>query len=231
MLEFKDLRLMRDTFTLAADFAVERGKRVAIIGPSGAGKSTLLDAVTGFLDPVAGQVIWNGADITDVYPEERPVSVIFQDGNLFPHLSVSQNVGLGFRPSLKLSDAERNRLSDVLDQVGLAGMEKRRPADLSGGQQSRVALARALVQARPLLVLDEPFSALGPALRREMLDLVSEVVERLQATLLMVTHDPDDARYFADQVVFVSDGQASPPHETITLFNNPPPALSEYLGK
>lgn len=230
MLELRSVSLVRDAFALEADFTVASGAKVAIIGPSGAGKSTLLDAVLGFLAPAQGEILWDGQVISDKFPQDRPISAIFQDSNLFPHLTVAQNVGLGIRPGLTLTDIERQRISAVLDQVGLAGLETRRPAALSGGQQSRVALARVLVQARSLLVLDEPFSALGPALRHEMLDLVSEVVERLGATLLMVTHDPEDARYASDHVIFVDGGVAQAPEETESLFRTPSPALAAYLG-
>ena len=156
--------------------------------------------------------------------------MLFQDGNLFPHLTVAQNVGLGLRARLRLTETEHSRVEQALDRVGLAGMRDRKPAALSGGQQSRVALARVLVQGRDLLLLDEPFAALGPALKTEMLDLVSELVEESGATLLMVSHDPTDARRIADQVVLVVEGQAYPPQETAQLLDDPPPALKAYLG-
>ena len=101
---------------------------------------------------------------------------------------------------------------------------------MSGGQQSRAALARVLVQARPLVLLDEPFAALGPALRNEMLDLVQELIEETQAALIMVTHAPEDVRRVADQVIFVADGVAQQPAPAAALMSNPPPALRDYLG-
>jgi thiamine transport system ATP-binding protein len=156
--------------------------------------------------------------------------MLFQDNNLFPHLTVAQNVGLGIRPALRLSADESARVSDALGRVGLAGLEARKPAELSGGQQSRAALARVLVQARPLVLLDEPFAALGPALRNEMLDLVQELIEETQAALIMVTHAPEDVRRVADQVIFVADGVAQQPAPAAALMSNPPPALRDYLG-
>ncbi|MCL4104912.1 UNVERIFIED_CONTAM: hypothetical protein GTU68_018619 [Idotea baltica] len=207
------------------------GSKTAIIGPSGAGKSTLLSAISGFHGPDRGDVIWNGTSMMNAASEARPLSVIFQDGNLFPHLSIGQNVGLGIRPNLRLTQAEKDRCEAALTSVGLSDMSDRMPGALSGGQQSRAALARVLLQAQPLLILDEPFAALGPALRKEMLDLVADVVARLGATMLMVTHDPDDARYIADQVIFVADGVASAPVPTDAIFANPPKALADYLGK
>jgi len=217
-------------FFLNADLQVEAGQKVAVIGPSGAGKTTLIEAIAGFLPVRRGRVLWQGQDMTDTAPGKRPVAMLFQDGNLFPHLSVAQNVGLGLRPDLRLDTAQQGDVARALARVGLSGMEARKPAALSGGQQSRAALARVLAQARPLLLLDEPFAALGPALKGEMLDLVAGLVDEVGATLLMVSHDPNDARRIAGQVVLVAEGQAYAPQATGELLDNPPPALRDYLG-
>jgi thiamine transport system ATP-binding protein len=219
-----------DGFEVLADWSVAAGRRVAIIGPSGAGKSTLVNAVAGFLPVVQGRIRCAGADITDRPPGQRPVAMLFQDGNLFPHLSAEANVGLGLRPDLRLGQAERAKVAAALDRVGLDGLGHRRPGDLSGGQQSRVALARILVQARPVILLDEPFAALGPALRAEMLDLVSDLAAETGALMMMVTHDPGDARRIADEVVFVDTGVARAPVSTQALLDDPPDALRAYLG-
>lgn len=230
-LELNDILLEQGDFQLAADMHLPAQGRVAIIGPSGAGKSTLLALIAGFLAPTRGALIWNGKDITKAPPAERPVAMLFQDGNLFPHLSVYENAALGVNPKLKLSAEERAGVLRALERVGLGGMEARKPAQLSGGQQSRAALARALVQARPLLVLDEPFAALGPALKAEMLELVEEIAAERGALVLMVSHDPSDAKCFAREVVVVADGVAHAPREVRALFENPPQALRDYLGQ
>ncbi|MCV2882004.1 thiamine ABC transporter ATP-binding protein [Actibacterium sp. XHP0104] len=230
MLTLEGLVYRSDDFSLSADFAVPPGARVAVIGPSGSGKSTLLDMIAGFLAPVQGRVLWQGNDLTRMPPGDRPISLLFQDNNLFPHLTVAQNVGLGLRPDLRLSADQRAAVGAALARVGLAGYEARKPAALSGGQRSRVALARVLLRARPLMLLDEPFAALGPALRAEMLMLVRELADETGATVLMVTHDPRDARALGDQTVLVAGGLAHPPQPTEALFNDPPPALRAYLG-
>lgn len=230
MLEFRDVSVTLGDFHLAADFSVPAGARVAVIGPSGSGKSTLLSMISGFLRPDRGMVLWNGQDLEPLTPGQRPVSVLFQDQNLFPHLSVAQNVGLGLRPDLRLDAAQSDAVSRALARVGLPGMGARRPAQLSGGQQSRVVLARVLLSARPILLLDEPFGALGPALKAEMLDLLAEIADRTGATVLMVTHDPDDARRFAPLTLVVDQGRVHPPVETAPLLDNPPEALRAYLG-
>ncbi|MDK3075033.1 ATP-binding cassette domain-containing protein [Sedimentitalea sp. JM2-8] len=230
MLKLEAVVIDNGGFDLKADFDVPTGAKVAVIGPSGAGKSTLIGGIAGFLPVRAGRIVWHGQDIGHADPGKRPVAMLFQDGNLFPHLTVAQNVGLGLHPDLRLNQAERDRVASAIARVGLAGMETRKPAALSGGQQSRAALARVLVQGRPLLLLDEPFAALGPALKVEMLGLVEDLVRETGATLLMVSHDPGDARRIADQVVLVTEGVACPPRDTAALLDDPPPALRDYLG-
>ena len=229
-IRFENVRLQVGAFTLTADLEIASGARVAVMGPSGAGKSTLLAGLCGFLPLAAGRIVIAGQDITNAAPGARPVATLFQDGNLFPHLTAVQNLGLGLRPDLRLSREEACAVQTALDRVGLAGLGGRKPAQLSGGQQSRVALARVLLQRRAVLALDEPFAALGPALKAEMLDLVGEVAQETKATVLMVTHDPADARRLTDETVLVAEGRAHPPAPTGTLLDDPPAALREYLG-
>ena len=230
MLRLEGARVVRGEFSLSADLTVETGGRVAVMGASGSGKSTLLDLVAGFAEPETGRVLWEGRDLTPLPPGERPISMLFQDSNLFPHLSAARNVGLGIRPDGRLDAAQKARVADALRAVGLAGMEERLPGALSGGQRSRVALARLLVQARPLALVDEPFAALGPALRVEMLELMAALLDRTGATLLMVTHAPEDARRLCPQTVLVEGGRAHPPRATGPLLDDPPEALQAYLG-
>lgn len=230
MLTLDKLHLAQGGFHLRADLSVPTGARVALIGPSGAGKSTLLAAIAGFLPPNAGRILWEGQDITATPPGARPLSILFQDQNLFAHLSVAQNIGLGLDPRLRLARADHARIEATLERIGLAGMGARKPAELSGGQQSRVALARALLRARPLLLLDEPFAALGPALKAEMLGLCDAICAEQGTTLLMVTHDPADARALCPETILLAEGVAHPPRPTGALLDNPPPGLRAYLG-
>lgn len=229
MLHLEKTVLSLGSFTLAADLRIYRGESVAIIGPSGAGKSSLLALVAGFLKPSRGRVLWDEHDVTALPPGARAVSILFQEHNLFPHLSVSQNIGLGRSPKLKLTAQDRRDVLGVMDRVGLQGLGDRRPAQLSGGQRSRVALARVLLRREPLLLLDEPFAALGPGLRKEMLGLVREVAAETGATVLIVTHDPQEAQGFAARTIFVDCGTAEGPFETKALFATPPEGLLTYL--
>ncbi len=230
MLQIDQVALCSGSFRLTADLTLATGARVAVIGPSGAGKSTLLAAIAGFQPLAAGAIRWQGQDLGPLPPGARPLTILFQDSNLFAHLSVAQNIGLGLRPDLRLAAAEWHRVDGVLDRVGLTAMASRKPGALSGGQQSRVALARALIRARPLLLLDEPFAALGPALTAEMLALVAEICTETGATLLMVTHHPDDATTLTPETLVVADGAVTGPFATALLLANPPPALRRYLG-
>jgi thiamine transport system ATP-binding protein len=231
MLRLDGLEIVQGDWRMTADLAIARGSATALLGPSGSGKSTLLAVIAGFLAPARGLVLWQGRDLTPLAPAERPVTLLFQEHNLFPHLSAAQNVGLGLRPDLRLDAPARARVDEALAAVGLASLGARRPRELSGGQRQRVALARALLRARPILMLDEPFAALGPALRAEMLDLVARIRADQAATLLLVTHDPADARRIADQVILVDGFRAQPPVETQALFADPPPELRAYLGR
>jgi thiamine transport system ATP-binding protein len=231
MLTLDDLEMRWGDWRLSADFTVPTGARVALLGPSGAGKSTLLATIAGFQDPDQGRILWNGVDMAGTTPADRPVAIIFQDNNLFPHLTAAQNVGLGLRPDLKLGAEQRAKVEGALARVGLDGLGARKPGQLSGGQAARVALARALLRNKPLILLDEPFGALGPALRADMLRLVADLAEETGATLLFVSHEPGDARAIADQVILVAEGRAAAPAPTDDVFADPPPALRDYLGQ
>ena len=230
MLRFDSCEIENGAFRLAADLEVSTGKIVAVIGPSGGGKTTLVEAVAGFLPLRGGNISLENNEISNLDPGKRPVAMLFQDGNLFPHLTAAQNVGLGISPALKWPPGAAERVDDALIKVGLQGMGGRKPAALSGGQRARVALARLMVQDREIFLLDEPFAALGPALKSDMLDLVAKLAKDSGATVLMVSHDPGDAKQIADEVLLVADGKAHPPVATDRLFADPPEALREYLG-
>ncbi|PWK76398.1 thiamine ABC transporter ATP-binding protein [Aminobacter sp. AP02] len=207
------------------------GEITAIMGPSGAGKSTLLNLVAGFEIPREGRVLIGDADVTSLPPAGRPVSMVFQENNLFAHLDVAKNVGLGRSPALRLSASDRHDVATALTRVGLAGMENRLPRELSGGERQRVALARVLVRDRPILLLDEPFASLGPALRADMLDLLASVQAERRMTVLFVTHQPEDARKLAENMVFVEFGTVAATGKTDDFFGNSgPDGFRHYIG-
>lgn len=221
----------RPEMDFAFDLAVPASARVVIVGPSGAGKSTLLDLVAGFERPLSGRVRIGEEDVTDAPASARPVSAVFQDNNLFAHLDVAANVGLGCRPDLRLSADERAIVGEAIGRVGLSGKEARRPEALSGGERQRVAIARALVRRRPVLLLDEPFASLGPALRDSMVALLADLNAETSMTVLMVSHDPRDALKFEADLVFVEAGRiAAKGPAPLLLSPQGPAALKAYLG-
>ncbi|HGY1229769.1 TPA: thiamine ABC transporter ATP-binding protein ThiQ [Citrobacter farmeri] len=207
MLKLTDITWLYHHLPMRFTLSVARGEQVAILGPSGAGKSTLLNLIAGFLTPARGTLLIEGEDHTTTPPSRRPVSMLFQENNLFSHLNVEQNIGLGLDPGLKLSAEQKEKRRHIAQQMGIETLMARLPGELSGGQRQRVALARCLVREQPVLLLDEPFSALDPALRQEMLALVSDICRARQLTLLMVSHSVEDAARIASRSVVVADGR------------------------
>lgn len=229
MLRLEGLTIAYPDFTGIYDLAVPRGALCAVVGPSGGGKTTLLSAIAGFETVSAGTLTFDGADLLPLPPARRPVGLLFQDFNLFPHLTAAENVGLGLRPDLRLSAGQRAEVEAALARVGLDGFGPRRPAALSGGQRQRVALARALAMKRPLLVLDEPFAALDPGLRRDMIALVDRLRRDQGLTVVMSIHTPEDVADRADLMAFVRDGRVvacGPPGTVLAL-----PELDAFLGR
>lgn len=191
------------------DCRIETGAITAIAGPSGAGKSTLLNLIAGFERPQSGRILITGTDKTVSHPSERPISVVFQDHNLFAHLDIFTNVALGISPSMRLSSTDRDSIETALSRVGLAGFGRRMPASLSGGEKQRAAFARALVRNKPVLLLDEPFASLDADLRRQMSDLLIELHRETSNTVVMITHDREEIARVADRVVRVEAGRVS----------------------
>lgn len=203
----KDVEVRFQATSLLFDCVIPAGQIVAVVGASGSGKSTLFNVIAGFEEPEQGTVNILGEDMAGRLPAERPVSVIFQEHNLFAHLDAATNVGFGVSPALRLSAADRAKVADALKRVGLDGFGGRLPPTLSGGERQRVALARALVRHRPLLLLDEPFAALDPGMRAEMRELLRDLHDEEGNTILMITHHPDDVRLLADRVLFLDRGR------------------------
>jgi thiamine transport system ATP-binding protein len=214
------------------DLTAAKGEFLGIIGPSGSGKSTLLNLIAGFETPVSGRVEITGSNMTALPPAMRPVSMIFQDNNSFAHLDVWTNVALGLSPSLHLDAHARVRIDDALRATGLEDYARRKPGEVSGGERQRIAIARALVRDKPVLLLDEPFTALGPKLRRDMLDLVLSLHKARGLTTLMVSHHPEDARQAADRTAFIFEGRilaVAPTEELFAATRHP--EIVEYLGE
>ena len=207
MLKFCNVSYQYQQEKFSFNFAVEKGNVVAVLGGSGAGKSTLLNLVAGFITPSSGDILIAGESVVNIEPHKRPLAMLFQERNLFEHLSVADNIGLGLHPGLKLSPRQHQQVQEICKQLGIDQLLARFPEQLSGGQKQRVALARCFVQKKPLLLLDEPFSALDPVLREEMLAIVKELARKQSVTVLMVTHHISDALNAASHYLFVEQGK------------------------
>lgn len=223
------------------DLTVAKGSFTAVLGSSGSGKTTLLRVIAGFEVPDHGVVELDGRILTDgstiVPPEQRNVGIVAQDGALFPHLNVHDNIAYGLRARRTSGRWRRRfakpdaRVEELLELVGLAGYGDRSPNQLSGGQQQRVALARALAPGPGLLLMDEPFSALDAGLRSSLREEVRDLLGSLNTTVVLVTHDQNEALSMADHVVIMRSGrviQAGTPDE---LYRHPVDrATAEFLG-
>jgi len=230
MLQVKNLIVDLGSFRLTADFEIERGSLISIVGPSGAGKSSLLNALAGFIPLTSGVIKWNGSDFTKLDPGLRPLSILFQDYNLFSHLTVKDNIAIGLRPNLKLNDLETDLVNSVIEEVGLSKFKFIKPFQLSGGQRTRVSLARSIVRSKPILLLDEAFSGLGPALRSEMIKLIKDKSIKEGITLIMVSHHIKDAIELDQKVIFVNDGETMKPTNVSNFINSHDENIRGYIG-
>ena len=231
MISLEDVCFRYEDMEMRFDTVFSKGSFTAVIGPSGAGKSTLLNLIAGYERPLSGRIMIAGKDMTHTPPAERPVSMIFQDNNVFAHLSVWDNVAIGLSPKLKLDATQRVHVEAALTRTGIAGLAQRKPNEISGGERQRVAIARALLRDQPVLLLDEPFAALGPALRRDMLELLVELQKDRKLTVLMVSHQPEDAQQAASHTAFLDGGQIVAMRPTVEFFTSTDvPGLEAYLG-
>lgn len=212
------------------DLEVRTGEMVAVLGPSGSGKTTLLRVAAGLETPESGDVLLDGTSVLDDLPERRDVTVMFQKPHIFPHLDVRDNVAFADRVR-GLGRRERHVAARrYLDLVHLGDLARRRPHQLSGGQEQRVALARALAAERRVMLLDEPFSSLDTGLRRSMHELLGEVRAALSPTIVMVTHDLEEAG-LAERVAVLVDGRIEQQAPVAALYARPASlAVSRLVG-
>jgi len=185
--------------------SVQAGEIIAILGQSGSGKSTLLDLIAGFLNSSSGSIKLDENNLTNQAVEKRPITILFQNHNLFEHLSVQKNILLGVNKVLKENIEDVNKVQAILGEVGLEKYEHTLASSLSGGQQQRVALARVLIRREPILLLDEPFTGLDVDTRAQMLDLVKKITIENNLHTIMVTHDIQDCERIANRVYKVQN--------------------------
>jgi spermidine/putrescine transport system ATP-binding protein len=214
------------------NLTVERGEFFSLLGPSGCGKTTTLRLIAGFDPPDSGRVRLEGRDVTNLPPQRRPVNTVFQNYALFPHLTVWENVAFGPRARGLAAADIRRRVAEALAVVQLEPLARRRPHELSGGQQQRVALARALVNRPVALLLDEPLAALDPFLRRSVQGELKRIQRELGLTVLMVTHDQEEALALSDRLAVMRAGRIEQEGTPRQLYDAPTnPFVAEFLGR
>ncbi len=194
-----------DTDLYRYSMSVQSGEIISILGQSGSGKSTLLDLIAGFLSATSGSIKLNDKDLTNLSVEKRPLTILFQNHNLFEHLTVQKNILLGVSKVLKENIIDVEKVQGILVEVGLEKYEHSLASTLSGGQQQRVALARVLMRREPILLLDEPFTGLDAQTRVQMLDLVKKITIEHNLHTIMVTHDIQDCERIANRVYQMQD--------------------------
>jgi spermidine/putrescine ABC transporter ATP-binding subunit len=210
---------------------IRQGEFFALLGPSGCGKTTLLRILAGFEEPDTGAVRLDGADLLAVPAHRRPVNLMFQSYALFPHMSVEKNVAYGLERERLPRQEIRERVSEVLETVGLAAHARRRPHQLSGGQRQRVALARAIVKRPRLLLLDEPLSALDKKVRAEMQLELKRLQHEVGITFVVVTHDQEEAMSLADRIAVMQSGGIEQVDAPIALYDRPrTPFVAGFIG-
>lgn len=233
MLEATDLTVRFDATAAldGADLTVEDRSIHVLMGPSGSGKSTMLRAIAGLEDPAAGEIAWNGRSVLGVPAHKRGFGLMFQDYALFPHRDVAGNVAFGLRMQKLAAGQIERRVDEILELVGLPGYENRSVSTLSGGERQRIALARTLAPRPRLVLLDEPLGALDRSLREHLLIEMRAIFDRVEATVLYVTHDREEAFTIGDRVAIIRDGEIVADDTPEGLWHRPPDGwTARFIG-
>ena len=232
--EVKDLvKTYGDVYALKnVDLKIAEGEYFVLLGPSGGGKTTLLRSIGGFIRPDSGNVTIKGQNVDNLPPEKRPTSMVFQGFALFPHMSVSQNIGYGLKIKSIEKEVISSKVSKMMDLVGLTGLSNRMPHELSGGQQQRVQLARALILENDVLLLDEPLSALDAQLRKDMCIELKRLQKTVGITFVHVTHNQEEAMSVADRIAIIADGEMLEEGTPEEIYSNPKNKFTaEFIGE
>lgn len=222
------------TFKASDDvsFGIEKGKLVGLLGPSGSGKTTILRMLAGLEKQDEGDVIIDGKNVNTLTPDQRKIGFVFQSYALFPYMTVYDNIAYGLKVQKRDKKFIKNRVHELLELVGLPGVEKRYPDQLSGGQRQRIALARALAPQPEVLLLDEPFAAIDAKVRKELRSWLRETIDKVGITSIFVTHDQDEAIEIADEIIITNKGRIEQVGNPVEIYGNPKtPFVAQFIGQ
>lgn len=224
--------LQKNSILKHINLEINTGEFISLLGASGCGKTTLLKSIAGLLDVKEGDIQINGKSIIKQPPEKRGTVIVFQDLRLFPHMTVEQNIGFTMDIKKASKEIKKKRVAELLHAVQLEGFEKRKIREMSGGQKQRVALARALAADPKILLLDEPFSSLDENLRCEMAELVRKLHREMGLTVVMVTHDKEEAMKVSDYIALMKDGEVLQYDNPEVMFYHPvSKTVADYMGQ
>ncbi len=206
-IELKNVELPYGEYKIKFDIKFNTNSFTVLLGKSGAGKSSLLNVIGGFVLPKKGDLLIDEENMNEVLPADRGVTILFQSNNLFQHLSVFDNIALGIKTDLNLEKQDQNFLFSVMNDLEISDLSTKKPSEISEGEQQRVGLARCLVQKKPILLLDEPFSNLDPPLRKKLYKLVFNHTRKNNITTIMASHFPLEVKDYADEIIFLEKGE------------------------
>lgn len=213
-------------------FGIEKGKLIGLLGPSGSGKTTILRMIAGLEQPDSGEIIIDGRVVNDIPASERGIGFVFQSYALFRYMTVYDNIAFGLKVQKADKTCIKKRVTELIELIGLKGLEKRYPSQLSGGQRQRVAFARALAPNPQLLLLDEPFAAIDAKIRQELRTWLKDMIEKLGITSIFVTHDQDEAIEVADEIIITNRGHIEQKGSPVEVYQSPETAFSaSFFGQ
>lgn len=213
-------------------FSIEKGKLIGLLGPSGGGKTSILRMLAGLETPTSGDILFHGARVTDVPPQQRGIGFVFQNYALFRHMTVKDNIAFGLKVQKKSKKEIAERVNELVELTGLKGFEHRYPQQLSGGQRQRVAFARALAPEPQLLLLDEPFAAIDAKIRKELRKWLRELIDQVGITSIFVTHDQEEAVEVADEIMIINKGRLEQKGTPWDIYKQPEtPFVASFVGE
>ncbi len=213
-------------------FGIEKGSFIGLLGPSGSGKTTILRMIAGLETPDSGEIIIDGKVVNDIHPSKRGIGFVFQNYALFRYMTVYENIAFGLKVQKADKKQIQERVSELIELIGLKGLEKRYPGQLSGGQKQRVAFARAIAPNPQLLLLDEPFAAIDAKVRQELRTWLRETITKLGITAIFVTHDQDEAIEVADRIIVTNKGRIEQIGTPIEVYRDPQTAFTaSFFGR